>query len=219
MSRWVRCLTVTRSWKTALVAGFVLFAACTAARAGVFAPPNDYTGFLFRGRHYLRVIPRNTWEFAVVVSCLALLPACSTASWLRSRRFPDSGGRSARRANVLAVCSMALELLWGLAAGWEFVRTHPWNYAWTPHWPRVHYIDTPKHRSEYDQFCIDWYNAHQGGGTGRPPFGVPVMRKGAPEAVTNAYEAFRESLRSERDMRHGRDMRNVGESIAGGEWE
>lgn len=149
-------------------------------------------------RHYLRVVPRNGWELALLASFFALLLAWTTASWMRARRRPDSGGPSARKAKVLAASCLAIELLWGLAAGRELIRTHPLNYEWTPHWPRMHYFDTPKHRAEYDQFCIDWYNAHHGNKT----VNAPVVREGAPEAVMDAREAFLESLRDGKDRSH-----------------
>ncbi|MBR6023023.1 MAG: hypothetical protein IK066_11485 [Kiritimatiellae bacterium] len=68
-----------------------------------------------------------------------------------------------------------------------------------------HSRDTPELREEYDRMCIEWYNAHCGDGTGEYDRywrkEAPLMRQGAPEAVTNAYEAFRNSFRSGRDMR------------------
>ncbi|MBR4251981.1 MAG: hypothetical protein IKQ15_06770 [Kiritimatiellae bacterium] len=187
-----------------------------AARADIAAPPNDYTGFLFRGRHYFSVLPQEGFgklverhpglpgwlALGLLVFCGTVLVCLVAMARAQARGTLKPLGQPNRKARWMEWGILGLLILWGLAAAWETLVANPG--AWGSAWPPMLYFDTPRLRAEYDQECIDWYNAHRGDSTGEHSYRywrrIPKMREGAPEAVTNAYEAFRKSLRSERDM-------------------
>lgn len=193
----------------ALLAGFRPLA----ARADIAAPPNDYTGFLFHGGHYFSVLPGNAFgkldpqlalslAMGTLVICgvllLVLLVVASVRTIGRLRGKPGRNGLKWIALGLLIAC-------WGLVAAWELLWTRsPVRDMSGSEWPPMHYLDTPELRGEYDQKCIDWYNAHRGDWPGDHSYiywrNVPRMRPGAPEAVTNAYEAFRESLGKKNDI-------------------
>lgn len=193
-------------WKTWLCSLEVSGLAAV-ARSDIAAPPNDYTGFLYKGGHYLKAggcFSADTLWMSFVCICLALPVGMA----LFKNRFFRRGILS-WKAIVLAVLFEAamsvVILVFGdsiraslglMPAGDGIVYGH--------HWPALRYRDTPRLRAQYDRFCIDWYNAHRGAYLDRYEYmfwrKVPEMREGAPEAVTNAYEAFLKSLRSEREM-------------------
>jgi len=193
------------------------------ARADIAAPPNNYTGFLFHGGHYFSVLPGNAFgkmepqlafslAMGTLVICGVLLLALFVIAGVRT--IGRLNGKPCRKdlkwivAGILIAC-------WGLVAAWELLWTRsPARNMLGSEWPPMHYLDTPRLRAEYDQECIDWYNAHRGDSTGEHSYRywrrIPKMREGAPEAVTNAYEAFRKSLNAEnvrpkRAVRAGRD--------------
>lgn len=58
--------------------------------------------------------------------------------------------------------------------------------------------DSPKHRAEYDQKCIDYYDTHDWSPRRYrwENDRVPSIREGAPEAVTNAYRRYRYRVHS-----------------------
>lgn len=160
------------------------------ARADMPVPPNDYTGFLYEGGHYFPT------GMVILVACLCI-PLC-ICLW-KNRLF-----RRGVVAGKTLAATLAIEIL--LVVGIIlFNRSRIIQAVLAPssQWPDLHYYDTPELRAEYDRKCIDWYNAHRGDWPGEHSYiywrAVPRMRPGAPEAVTNAYEAFRESLRKGND--------------------
>ncbi|MBR6023022.1 MAG: hypothetical protein IK066_11480 [Kiritimatiellae bacterium] len=226
-----------RGWKMWMCV-LALSGLSAAARADIAVPPNDYTGFLFRERHYFSVLPGGGFgellerhpglpgwlALGFLVFCGTVLVLLVASAWAKVCGKTRPPGKPNRKAKFVEWCIVGTLILWGLAAAWETLVTGP---ALTGSaWPSMLYFDTPKWRAEYDRHCIDWYTRHRGDWTGEHSYiywrGVPRMRKGAPEAVTNAYEAFRESLRSERDMQErGQSLADraeeLGETITGGE--
>lgn len=195
----------------------LLCAPAVPAWADLATPPNDYTGFLYRGGHYFSVLPEGGFgklmdrhpgllgwlALGFLVFCGMALVFLVAAAWAQARGRLKPIGKPNRKVKCVEWFIVGSLILWGLAAVWETLVTGSAGLSGSA-WPSVLYFDTPSLRAEYDQKCIDWYNAHRGDCTGEHSYmywrKVPRMRKGAPEAVTNAYEAFRKSLRSERDM-------------------
>lgn len=215
-----------RGWKTWMWTLAMLGMAAAAAWADIATPPNDYTGFLYRGGHYAtdvagdaKGLGNDTEEIApdvfwTAVLCVGICFALPVGIVLVKNSCFRSGVRS-WNSIVVAILLEAVLAGFFLFCGKQFrymlrVLSVPPDEVKTvvarrrdDRWPDLRYHDTPELRAEYDRFCIDWYNAHRGDCTGEHSYiywrRVPEMRKGAPEAVTNAYEAFRKSLNREND--------------------
>ncbi|MBR4251987.1 MAG: hypothetical protein IKQ15_06800 [Kiritimatiellae bacterium] len=168
-----------------------------AAFADIAVPPNDYTRFLHSQRP--PVLPQGGffqwWTAHAGWFALGVL-----ALWgvfligIAARRKKPVLGREYLALGALGAFSL-LGFFPTLYEQWTLMRMKAG-------WPRLMGArDTPELRAEYDRFCIEWYESWSCPDEALPlqaPYLLgrrpPVMRPGAPEAVSNAHAVFRSKL-------------------------
>ena len=164
-----------------------------AAFADIAVPPNDYTRFLHN------VLPQGGffqwWTGHAGWIALGLLVLWGIfLIGIAAKRKKALPGLEYLGVGVLIAVSL-LGCFPKLYEQWTLMRTK----AGCPR--RMIARDTPELRAEYDRFCIEWYESWSCSDEALPlqaPYLLgrrpPVMRPGAPEAVSNAYAVFRSKL-------------------------
>ena len=172
-----------------------------AARADIARPQNDYTGFLYNGGHYVGSVVGGAKGREWVVPILAgfCVAACFfLLGWLCMRH---------REKKIVPMEYVVLGILLGSAVTGAMMVFLDIGDALVAvkadsdrQWPKLLYKDTPELRSEYDRKCIEYYDSYKAS-TNWPSVisyklgqDAPIMRPGAPEAVTNAYLRYRKEL-------------------------
>lgn len=209
--------------KQMLLITFALLAPL-AARADMiyWTPPNTYEGFLY-DRGYSREIVKDISSNAVLYGlpiCIGMTVVAVLFLRMRKKRFPKAKTAIVVLIFICVAVGLGVDMIKYLANDNDdrkpvlFMRGPPPDYS------PVYLDDTDEHRAEYDRYCIQWYDSwelsrsgdildeeplNHGGchveswirrydGTYIRDPGPPDMRKGAPEAVINAYQKFKEKL-------------------------
>lgn len=190
MSRIKRMLLVT----TALLAPL-------AAWADIATPPNDYTGFLYRGGHYVGGGGSGRGALALIVTSICVSAGVCLLWWACCRRRTKKAVPMEYVVLTTLVISSAICLV--IIFGNEASKALHTSID-SDSWPRLLYKDTQELRAEYDQKCIEYYESYEAP-TNWPEVisyrlgkDAPIMRPDAPEAVTNAYLRYREELKRTR---------------------
>ena len=171
-----------------IAASAILFLAPLAARADLAydGPPNDYTGFLFRHGYYRWGGLSNAMSgfgrplVFVVVGGIILLA-------FRFLLFSAS-----KKAKRVVACSMAVFLVAAIVLSVPIISREYNRMLQVPlfrGWPDKAYRDTPKHRAEYDDYCLSEYK-EKGPQHDFYSFrkNIPIPRKDAPSIVVNEYK-------------------------------
>ena len=182
---------------------FTILLAPLAARADIATPPNDYTGFLYHGGHYVGSIVGGSKGGERVVPILAgfCVAACFLLLvWLCMRH---------REKKIVPMEYVVLGILLGSAVTGGMMVFQDMGDAIVAvkedsdhSWPKLLYNDTPELRAEYDRKCIQYYETYKASTNCSTAIryklvrDAPIIRPGAPEAVTNAYLRFRKELKN-----------------------
>ena len=190
MKRWLQIAVV-----------FITMLAPVAAWADLAydGPPNDYIGFLFRNGYYRGGGVSRIW--------LPLGLAIAGGIVLAFVKFllPSASKRGKVVLScILTVVLVAATSLFVLRISREFERM-----AQVPlfhGWPDKTYRDTPKHRAEYDAYCLSEY---KGKGPQQDFYwfhkNIPIPRRDAPEAVLKDYNRIYEETSQAVSERRQRD--------------
>lgn len=171
--------------------------AASADLIGPWTPPNNYKGFLYEHGYFVGGGLSSVWRGILCYGLPVFLGGCLlfwVVSRLRKHQFP--------------------KILWEYVVLWAMIvftvsggvpylsdkvlRSMVFMGVAPPEYSLAIFLDTPEHRTEYDQRCIDYFEQWEfPESVARvAPYRVgryvPEIRPGAPASVTNAYLKYLE---------------------------